>query len=275
AASVGVFLLGKGDTGLFLVLISITGTGNGSALLHPAMQADIIDYDELQTGKRREAQYSSFWAIVPKFVAIPSAALPLALLAQLGYVPNQPQTPQVVFAMRALFLMPAVVNGVAWWIALRFPMTEAVHRKIREGIALHARGEPATDPILGVELHPVAQRRVDDETGWFLDHFSPSELLRAERGGARLLLRDVLVSLVLSLGVTLVSALWILQRLGDTVHKPGVGVTLVVVTAGLGLTGACFHALRVAPALRMRRRAIPRALIRAHLRPGSEGVAGQ
>ena len=142
-ASVSIFLLGEGDTWLFMLLILFTGTGNGAALLHPSMQADIIDYDELHTGKRREAQYSSFWAMVPKFVAIPSAALPLAILAQLGYVPNQEQSPTVLFTMRAIFLAPAAVSFIGWLIALRFPMTEVVHRAVVDGIARHARGELA------------------------------------------------------------------------------------------------------------------------------------
>ena len=32
--------------------------------LVPAMAADVIDYDELRTGKRREAQYTAFWALI-------------------------------------------------------------------------------------------------------------------------------------------------------------------------------------------------------------------
>ena len=52
------------------------------------MQADVIDYDELYTGKRREAQYTAFWSMLPKFIAIPSAAIPSPILASLGYIPN-------------------------------------------------------------------------------------------------------------------------------------------------------------------------------------------
>ena len=60
--------------------------------LIPAMAADVIDYDELRTGRRREAQYMAFWALIPKFVAIPGSSVPLAILAAVGYVPNQVQT---------------------------------------------------------------------------------------------------------------------------------------------------------------------------------------
>ena len=109
----GMFFLDRGDTLPTLLLIAWSGSAFGAGLfLGPAIQADVIDYDELHTGKRREAQYSSFWAMLPKFVAIPSAAIPIAVLASLGYVPNVEQTPQVVLAIKAIFaLLPALLLG--------------------------------------------------------------------------------------------------------------------------------------------------------------------
>ena len=81
--------VGKGDTGLFLVLVSVGAVPFGASLfLPPSMQSEVIDYDELYMGKRREAQYAGFWSFLPKVAAIPGAALPIALLAWLGYVPN-------------------------------------------------------------------------------------------------------------------------------------------------------------------------------------------
>ncbi|NJN36392.1 MAG: hypothetical protein HC794_04210 [Nitrospiraceae bacterium] len=73
----------------------------------PAVQADVIDYDELHTGKRREAQYSAFWHIVPKFIAVPGAAIPLAALGSLGYVAGSlVQSPEVIGWLRILFVLP-------------------------------------------------------------------------------------------------------------------------------------------------------------------------
>ena len=84
-----MFLLGPGDIHWLMVLICWAGIGFGAGLfLTPSMQADVIDYDELYTGKRREAQYTAFWSMLPKFIAIPSAAIPIAILASLGYIPN-------------------------------------------------------------------------------------------------------------------------------------------------------------------------------------------
>jgi GPH family glycoside/pentoside/hexuronide:cation symporter len=265
-ASIGVFLLGKGDTALFLLLILVTGTGNGAALLHPSMQADIIDYDELHTGKRREAQFSSFWAIVPKFVAIPSAALPLAVLAQLGYVPNQVQSDQVIFAMRAVFLAPAIVSLLAWLIALRFPMTEAVHREVRAGIERHRQGQLASDPITGQVIPPIGEREVDEQTSWLLDHFSVGELRRVIGRGAGRLRLDVLRALLLSLGASLAAAFWVATQVGDATQEPGILVTFAVVGSGLALSGACFHALRLLPAGRLRQANLPPEILEAQLR---------
>src|SRR5262249_43462623 len=99
-----LFLLGEGDNLACLAVIVWAGSSFGAGLfLPPAIQADVIDYDELHTGKRREAQYLALWGLVPKFIVVPSASLPLALLAWLGYHPNQPQSPEVLLAIRSVF----------------------------------------------------------------------------------------------------------------------------------------------------------------------------
>ena len=124
-----MFLLRPGDIWPLMVLICWAGIGFGAGLfLTPSMQADVIDYDELYTGKRREAQYTAFWSMLPKFVAIPSAAVPIAILASLGYIPNAIQVPHVVFAIRAIFALgPATCSALSFLIARRFPITETIH----------------------------------------------------------------------------------------------------------------------------------------------------
>ena len=131
-----MFLLRPGDIWPLMVLICWAGIGFGAGLfLTPSMQADVIDYDELYTGKRREAQYTAFWSMLPKFVAIPSAAVPIAILASLGYIPNAIQVPHVVFAIRAIFALgPATCSALSFLIARRFPITEIIHNQILEGI---------------------------------------------------------------------------------------------------------------------------------------------
>ncbi|MGI9430995.1 MAG: MFS transporter, partial [Myxococcota bacterium] len=183
-AGIGLYFGGKGDVAYVTVLHAWAGVAFGAGgLLVPAMQADVVDYDELRTGKRREAQFAAFWAIVPKFVAIPGAALPIAALAALGYVPNQPQTPQVQQGIRFIYaILPAVFALASFFLARLYPITEEVLERIHQGIAEQQRGETAIDPLTGEKLAPIATRTVDEDTGWFLDYFSPGELARAARG---------------------------------------------------------------------------------------------
>jgi len=268
---ISLFLLGEGDNLACLALIAWSGSSFGAGLfLPPAIQADVIDYDELHTGKRREAQYLALWGLVPKFIVIPSASLPLALLAWLGYVPNVAQSESVVLAIRAVFaLTPSVFSIAAFFIAWRFPIDEAVHRAILAGVEAHRRGELALDPLTGRTLAPPDDRDVDEDTGWFLDYFSPGELKRVLRRGARGALGDVLRVAALALALTIGLALWVTADLEATGGNPGPLAVFAIVIAGFALTIFVFHLSRIAPALRLRRAGISTETIEAHLVHGN------
>lgn len=264
---IALFLLGPGDNFACLAVIIWAGSSFGAGLfLPPAIQADVIDYDELYTGKRREAQYLALWGLVPKFIVIPSASLPLALLASLGYQPNVPQSPEVLLAIRAVFaLTPSVFSIAAFFIAWRFPIDEVVHRAILAGVEAHRRGEAALDPLTGRTLAPPAERDVDEETGWFLDYFSRGELLRVRKRGARVALGDVLRVATLALAMAIGLAFWVRSDLEATAGNPGVLAVFAIVTAGFALTIFVFHLSRIGPALRLRSAGISEATIDAHL----------
>ncbi len=198
--SLMLFTMGEGDVIPSLLVLVWSGTAFGPAIfLGPSIQADVIDYDELYTGRRREAQYGAMWAIMTKFTVIPSAAIPLAALAALGYVPNVDQSDTVRFAISAIYgLVPATFGVLSLLVFLVFPIKEKEHRAILEGIEAHKRGEPAEDPLTGRMLPPPTDRGVDEETGWFLDHFSRRELARFARDGAGSLLRSSATAALLS-----------------------------------------------------------------------------
>jgi GPH family glycoside/pentoside/hexuronide:cation symporter len=279
---VAMFVLGKGDVlGLF-VLIAWAGASFGAGLfLGPAIQADVIDYDELHSGKRREAQYMAFWGLVPKFIVIPSASIPLAILAWLGYVPNVEQTPRVTLAIKAIFaLTPAFFSTLAFFIAWRFPITEKIHREILAGIEKHRRGEAALDPLTGQVVPPPGARPVDEETGWFLDHFSRGEIERALRSGPRVVLRDVILSAGAALGIAGALAAWAARDLYASVDgTPGPLAVLAIVAAGFSFTAFIFHLFRVRPALRLPSAGLSPETLRAHLGElhsiGAADLAGQ
>jgi GPH family glycoside/pentoside/hexuronide:cation symporter len=266
-AGIGLFFAGKGDV-LWVALLHVwAGLAFGTGfLLLPAMQADVIDYDELHTGQRREAQFTAFWAMVPKFVAIPGAALPIAVLAMIGYVPNQEQTPQVLLGIRVLYaLVPAAFAAAAFFMARMYPIDEKTHAAIRAGIEAHARGESAIDPLTGRVVLPPSARAVDAQTSWFLDFFSPGELTRVlSHGAAGLRARVALKTgacLVLFAGALAIC----LSTIGNLAEQPGLAPVFSVVGGGFALTGACFHAMRLGPAAKLASDPVAAELIREHL----------
>ena len=262
-----MFFLGPGDEKALLGLIAWAGSSFGAGLfLGPAIQADVIDYDELHTGKRREAQYAAFWSILPKFVLIPSAAIPIAFLGSIGYRPNVVQTPQVVLAIKLLFaITPALFSLLAFFIAWRLPIDEAKHRAILAGIEAHRRGESALDPLTGALVPPQRGRAVPEDTAWFLDHFSPGELRRAVEGGPGHLARDVLRTAALCVALAVACVIFVWRQTSDLASEPGALSVIAVVAAGGALSGAAFHLLRLGPARALARRAIPDAVLKQHL----------
>jgi len=267
SAQLLIFLtVGKGDTTRYLVLIAIAATSFGtSAFLPPSMQAEVIDYDELHTGRRREAQYAGFWSILPKLAAIPSAALPIALLATLGYVPNSVQRPEVSHAIRILYCLgPTIASVASLAFVSRFPINAENHALILEGIERHKRGENALDPLSGRELPAPGAQDNDETTAWFLDNFSPRELEHFVERGSQSLRRDVRHAATFSVAVCLITGYMALHTIGSA-SDPGAVASLGVVVSGFALALFLFHLMRIGPARRLAAGAVPIAAIRAHL----------
>jgi GPH family glycoside/pentoside/hexuronide:cation symporter len=148
-AFIGVFFLGPGDAGIYGILVFLSGIGFGATLAIPsAMQADVIDYDELLTGKRREGQYIGLWSIAKKLAAALGVGISLSLLGVSGYSPNVEQSESVVFYLRFLYaLVPSICNLVALVIVLFYPIDRARHEAIRAAIKERQDGHPYTDPL--------------------------------------------------------------------------------------------------------------------------------
>jgi len=142
-----MFALGPGRSTLFFVLLALGGVSLGGGLALPAsMQADVIDQDELETGKRREGAYFGLWALVTKAAAAVTLFIALQMLGWAGYAPNVEQTPQVVLTMRLLYsLFPGVCYLAALATFQRYPITQAVHQDIQTRIAARAAAAPSAE----------------------------------------------------------------------------------------------------------------------------------
>jgi len=243
--SISLFFLGEGDLIPAMIILTLAGTGFSAGLfLGPAMQADVIDYDELHTGKRREAQYSALWSIMTKFMVIPSMSVPLAILASVGYTPNVEQSETVQFTIRAIFCLgPAATALIAFSIGWFYPLTRAKHEEIWQGIAAHKRGETVLDPITGHPVLPPQSRGIDESIGWELDHFSLSELRQLSKDGRHALRKRTIGLFVGSVVMTVLVGTW----LGNEVsfeREPGLLAVLLVVALGIGFTSTVYHFVR-------------------------------
>lgn len=259
-----LFFMGPGDIWpTFFVLIWAGAAFGAGLFLGPAMQADVIDYDELYTGKRREAQYGALWSIMQKFVVIPSMSIPLAVLASVGYLPNVPQTEEVQFTIRAIFgLGPATTATIAFVLGLAYPISREVHQQIWAAIEKLKKGETALDPINGHPIPPFNERHGDDADGWYLDHYTSGELRLSMRRGVPALKRRALLLQSASVVVLLLSCLAVAGEV-QLDAKPGIMAVLYVVVAGLSLAALLFHHIRWRAASRLKN--FDDAAIEAHI----------
>ncbi|MGD9031063.1 MAG: glycoside-pentoside-hexuronide (GPH):cation symporter [Desulfobacteraceae bacterium] len=148
-AFVGVFFLGPGDVWIYGILVFVSGIGLGATLAIPsAMQADVIDYDELLSGERREGHYIGLWSVTKKLAAALGVGIALPILGKVGYMPNVEQSEEVLLTLRLLYaLVPSVCNIVALIIALAYPISRKRHGEIRFAIAERKAGRSVTDPL--------------------------------------------------------------------------------------------------------------------------------
>jgi GPH family glycoside/pentoside/hexuronide:cation symporter len=148
-AFVGVFFLGPGDAAIYGVLVFLSGIGFGATLAIPsAIQADVIDYDELLTGERREGEYIGLWSISKKFAAAVGIGAGLSILGMAGYTPNAEQPVAVQTALRVLYaLVPSLCNLVAIAIAFAYPISGRLHADIRKAIEQRRAGLPVANPL--------------------------------------------------------------------------------------------------------------------------------
>lgn len=131
----------------FWILTFLCGflAGCGS-VVQPAIQADVIDYDELTTGDRKEGAYLAIWNLVRKVSASLCALIAGLVLQFAGFEPNQVQSEETISAIRAIFgLLPAACYLVGGILFMRFSFNEAEHRAARAALDRRAAGSAVVE----------------------------------------------------------------------------------------------------------------------------------
>lgn len=137
-AQSGLFFLRPGQiVGLFL-LSMMAGVGVATAYLIPwAMLPDVIDLDELKTGKRREGLFYAFMVLLQKMGLALGLFLVGLALENTGFIASTPgqapplQPPAALLAIRiAIGPLPTLILLVGLVLAYFYPISREVHAEI-------------------------------------------------------------------------------------------------------------------------------------------------
>jgi len=107
----------------------------GLWMLLPSMQADIVDFDELETGKRREGSFASVFSWLMKFASSFTFGMSGVLLDLIGFdvLLGGAQDPEVYIRLLSLLIfVPIVATFVQWLVLRKYPLTPEVAHDIRE-----------------------------------------------------------------------------------------------------------------------------------------------
>jgi GPH family glycoside/pentoside/hexuronide:cation symporter len=107
----------------------------GFWMLSGSMGADCMDYDEIDTGKRREGSFSACSSYTQKLGLSIGAGAGLYLLPFVGFDSNLPggvQTASTILGIKAcLVVIPLVGVTIALLLVMRFPITREIAADIR------------------------------------------------------------------------------------------------------------------------------------------------
>ena len=138
--------LGEGDAMWLLVISLFTGFGLGADLvLPPAMQADVVDLDELRHREKRTGIFFAVWSIALKLSLALAAGIAFPILEFVDFqrdvgdnLPGALMTLAILYA-----IVPVIFKLAAIALIWGFPLTAAKQAQIRRLIAAKDRRRTA------------------------------------------------------------------------------------------------------------------------------------
>jgi Na+/melibiose symporter-like transporter len=118
------------------VVMGIAGFFNlGLWILSGSIVADVVEWDQLQTGERREGAFAGIQSFIIKAAQGVGLALVNVALANIGYVPDAEQSADTLLKLKILYgPVPAVIFWAGALVFLLYPITKKVHKLMLEEI---------------------------------------------------------------------------------------------------------------------------------------------
>jgi len=262
-----------GDWEIALIITILNGIPFGGKFLSDSNLSDCIDYDEFRTGDRREAQYTMFASFVPKIVSIPAQAMPLAIISAFDFAPSklactedgdaevlvQEQNFDVRKVIQLIFaFFPVFTNLISFAVKTGYPFVKRSQiEMVSAGIALHASGFPAEDPVTGeVVRAPQGFSDIDKALGIKLDYFYAAEKRKIllARGDVSVLLAPITTTFFVSIlmaGSCMFGVVKTFHLLDDTTKS--FVPSLLQILFGMALMVSVFTFIRLRHAIKMSR----------------------
>lgn len=143
AVSLALFFVQPGQVPLVIALAVVAGIGLAVAYLIPwSMLPDVIEYDELETGQRREGIYYGFFVFLQKLGISLGLALSNFALDITGYVNPEvagefaAQPDSVLLTLRLFVsIVPAIILLLSFVLVYKYPITRERYAEIKAQLA--------------------------------------------------------------------------------------------------------------------------------------------
>lgn len=133
--------LNENSLGLFYIIVVVTGFATGADLVLPAaINGDLIEWDELQTGYKRPGLFFAMWGTATKLSYALAIGIAFPLLDLFGFSATGANDGNALQGLAILYGIPCVVFKLsALYIMHGYPITEKRHKEIRAQLDAQAQ----------------------------------------------------------------------------------------------------------------------------------------
>ena len=131
-ALLAAYLFAHRDVTVLFVVMVVAGIGLATNYVMPwSIIPDVVDYDELANGQRREGVFYGMWTFLQKLGLGVAGAVSGMVLQWTGYLPDAVQSPLALHGIRLLIgPIPALFFVAGVLILSRYPIDRAAHDEI-------------------------------------------------------------------------------------------------------------------------------------------------
>jgi len=133
--------LNENSLGLFYLIVVVTGFATGADLVLPAaINGDLIEWDELQTGYKRPGLFFALWGTATKLSFALAIGIAFPLLDVFGFSATGANDGNAIQGLAILYGVPCIAFKLSALYLMRgYPITEKKHGEIRAQLEARAQ----------------------------------------------------------------------------------------------------------------------------------------